>query len=583
MKTLRKTKIICTLGPSTDEESILRELMLSGMNVARFNFSHGTHEEQKARLDKLIRIREELNLPVAALLDTKGPEIRIRKLEGGRAELKDGQMFTLSPGDFIGNDKRVAITYGDLYKDVSVGSRILIDDGLIEMKVLQIDDKDIVCQVENGGVISDRKGVNVPNAELGLPYVSDADYSDIVFGAEQGFDFIAASFTRTAEDVLQIRSILEEHGRTNMRIIAKIENKQGVDNIDEILRVSDGIMVARGDLGVEIPMEDVPVIQKILISKAYNAGKQAVTATQMLDSMMTRPRPTRAETADVANAIYDGTSAIMLSGETAAGKYPVEALKTMVKIAVRTEGDIDYAARMRHRTVMVNPDITNTIAHATCTTATDLNASAIVTVTNSGSTAYMVSKYRPTSPIIGCSVFRETCRLLSLAWGVTPVLVEKQDNSDALFDHAVERAEEAGLIRQGEIVVITAGVPLGVSGTTNMIKVHVAGHILLIGKGLNAKSASGNLCVAFSAEDLKNKYKEGDIIVMSDTSNEMMEQIRTASGLILEAQGENSHGAIAGLSLNLPVITGAANATQILKTGAFVTMDGSKGTVSCNR
>ncbi|MCC8028227.1 MAG: pyruvate kinase, partial [Lachnospiraceae bacterium] len=486
---------------------------------------------------------------------------------------------SLAPADPAPRDS----TSPHLHKDVITGSRILIDDGLIEMKVLEIDGTDIVCQVENGGTISDRKGVNVPNVELGLPYVSEADYSDIVFGAEQGFDFIAASFTRTAEDVLQIRSILEEHGRTNMRIIAKIENRQGVENIDEILRVSDGIMVARGDLGVEIPMEDVPVIQKILISKAYNAGKQAVTATQMLDSMITRPRPTRAEAADVANAIYDGTSAIMLSGETAAGNYPVEALKTMVKIAVRTEGDIDYADRMRHRTVMANPDITNAIAHATCTTATDLNASAIITVTNSGSTAYMVSKYRPVSPIIGCSVYKETCRLLSLAWGVTPVLVEEQGNSDALFDHAVERAGEAGLIRQGEIVVITAGVPLGVSGTTNMIKVHVAGHILLTGKGISGKSASGNLCVAFSSEDLKNKYKEGDIIVMSDTSNEILPQIRTASGLILEKAGDNSHGAIAGLSLNLPVIIGAANATQILKTGAFVTMDSSKGTVSCGR
>ncbi|MCD8366084.1 MAG: pyruvate kinase [Clostridiales bacterium] len=570
------------MGPATDREEILRELMLSGMNVARFNFSHGTHEEQKERLNLLKKLRKELGLPIAALMDTKGPEIRIRNLKGGRAVLQDGQIFTLAVGDFLGDENRVAITYEDLYRDVSVGSRILIDDGLIEMVVVEIKDTDIVCQVENGGPISDKKGVNVPNVELGLPYISEKDYADIVFGVEQGFDFIAASFVRTADDVRQVREILEKHGGSKIRIISKIENKQGVDNIDEILRVSDGIMVARGDLGVEIPLEEVPIIQKKLIEKAYNSGKQAVTATQMLDSMMSRPRPTRAESTDVANAIYDGTSAIMLSGETAAGKYPVEALQTMVKIAIRAEQDIDYAARMRQRKVMSNPDITNAIAHATCTTATDLNASAIITVSHSGWTAYMVSKYRPTCPIIGCSVYEDTCRLLSLAWGVTPVLVDMQDNSDVLFDHAVERAVEAGLVENGEIVVITAGVPLGISGTTNMIKVHVAGHILLSGTGQNEKKVSGNLCVAGSPEELREKFKAGDIIVTQDTTNEMMPQIRMASGLILEASGATAHGTIAGLSLDVPVITDAANATKILKTGAFVTMDGKTGNVSCN-
>ena len=582
MREIRKTKIVCTLGPSTDKGDVLRQLMQEGMNVARFNFSHGSHEEQKARLDKLVALREELDLPVAALLDTKGPEIRLKELKGGKAELKEGQLFTLALGDFVGDASRVAITYEDLHNDVKAGDRILIDDGLIEMKVVRLDGTDIVCEVINGGMISNKKGVNVPNVELSMPFISETDYSDIVFGIENGFDFIAASFPRTADDILQIRKILEEHDCKSVNIIAKIENKQGVDNIDDIIRVSDGIMVARGDMGVEIPMEDVPVIQKILIEKVYKAGKQVITATQMLDSMMKHPRPTRAEATDVANAVYDGTSAIMLSGETAAGDYPVEALQTMVKIASRTEQDINYMSRLKKRSILTNPDITNAIAHATCTTAMDLNASAIITVSNSGRTARMVSKYRPACPIIGCSVNKDVCRKMSLSWGVTPLLVELKHNSDELFDHAVDKAEEMGLIKQGEIVVLTAGVPLGISGTTNMIKVHVAGHILMQGKGLNDKVDSGNMCVVNSAEELKEKFKVGDIIVAKDTCNEMMEQIRLSSGLILEKNSINCHGAIAGLSLDIPVLIGAENATQILKSGAFVTLDGKKGIVSCN-
>ena len=582
MKETRKTKIICTLGPSTDDEEVLRKLMLEGMNVARLNFSHGSHEEQKARLDKLKALREELNLPIAALLDTKGPEIRLKQMEGGKTELEEGQLFTLGLGDFLGDSKRVAITYEKLYQDVQEGNRILIDDGLIEMKVVNIEGTDIVCKVINGGVISNKKGVNVPDVELSMPYISETDYKDIVFGIEQGFDFIAASFVRTADDVLKIRAILDEHNCKSINIIAKIENKQGVDNIDEIIHVSDGIMVARGDMGVEIPLEDVPIIQKMIIEKVYMAGKQVITATQMLDSMMKHPRPTRAESTDVANAVFEGTSAIMLSGETAAGAYPVEALQTMVKIAKRTEQDINYAERMKKRDFMINPDITNAIAHATCTTAIDLNASAIITVSDSGRTARMVSKYRPGCPIIGCSVHKDVCRKLNLSWGVTPIHVDPKDNSDELFEHAVERAQEEGMVSSGEIVVITAGVPLGISGTTNMIKVHVAGHILLSGVGISAKSASANLCIASSAEELEMKFKPGDIIVVQDTNNQMLPQIRMASGLIIEKTGSNSHGAIAGLSLDIPVITGAANATKILKSGAFVAMDGSKGTVSCN-
>ncbi len=580
MDYIRKTKIICTLGPATDEGDVVKELMLNGMNVARFNFSHGTHEEAKARLDRLKELRDELHLHIAALLDTNGPEIRLKTFKDGKVFVKDGQTFTLTVGDEPGDETRVSVNFDDFYKDVTEGDRILIDDGNIEMHVIKIDGTDIVCEVDNGGALSDRKGVNVPNVELNFPYVNQKDYDDLVFGVEQGFDFVAASFTRCADDIRQIRNILDEHGGDKIRIIAKIENQQGVDNIDDILRVADGVMIARGDLGVELPFQKVPNVQKMLIKKAFNTGKQAVTATQMLDSMIERPRPTRAEAADVANAIYDGTSAIMLSGETAAGKYPVEALKTMVAIAVEAERNIDYAEQMRRREVMSNPDITNAIAHATCTTGTDLNASAVIAVTNSGLTCYMVSKYRPECPIIGCSIYPETCRLLSLAWGVSPVLVEEKTNSDELFEHAVKRAKEEGLVVDGQIVVITAGVPLGVSGTTNMLKVQVVGHVLVSGKGLDDRKVGANLCVAKDAEDLKAKFKEGDIIVMKDTTNEMMQQIRRASGLIIEDPGENTHGAIAGLTLDIPVITGAAHATEILKTGSFVEMDAKTGLVS---
>ena len=583
MKNLRKTKIICTLGPSTDKDDVLKQLMAEGMNVARFNFSHGTHEEQGERLKKVQQLREELDLPVASLLDTKGPEIRLRDIKNGKAQLEAGQKFTLTTEEILGDETRVSITYKDLVKDVERGCRILIDDGLIALGVDEVTDTDIVCHVVNGGMISNKKGVNVPNVELSMPYISDKDYEDIVFGIENDFDFVAASFVRTADDVLQIRKIFEEKNCSSINIISKIENMQGVENIDEIIRVSDGIMVARGDMGVEIPLEDVPVIQKMIIKKVIEAGKQVITATQMLDSMMKNPRPTRAEATDVANAIYDGTSAIMLSGETAAGMYPVEALKTMVKIAIRTEQDINYTARFKARENLSNPDITNAISHATCTTANDLKAAAIITVTQSGRTARMISKYRPDCTIIGGSMSPKVCRQLNLSWGVTPLIMEPKDDADELFEHAVDVVEKAGLISMGDITVITGGVPLGVPGTTNILKVHVAGHILITGEGINGKSVSANLCVCKTAADLQRNFKAGDIIVAKETSNEMMEQMREASGLIVERGGAGSHAVIAGLSLDIPVITKAEYATSILKTGAYVTLDAKEGIVSCNQ
>ena len=576
---MRKTKIVCTLGPSTDDENVLRQLMLEGMSVARMNFSHGSHEEQKKRLDMVKKLRKELGLPVAALLDTKGPEIRIGDIEGGKVELKKGQTFVLTTEDIVGNAEIVSITYKQLYKDVKPGDSILIDDGLIGMEVQKIDGEEIVCQVKNGGFISNHKGVNVPGVELKMPFVSQKDYEDIVFAAEQDYDFIAASFTRTADDILEIRKILEEKGGQYIHIIAKIENMQGVENCEEILRVADGIMIARGDMGVEIPLEEVPVIQKKLIRMALKASKPVITATQMLDSMIKNPRPTRAETSDVANAIYQGTGAIMLSGETAAGAYPVEAVRTMARIAERTEKDIDYSREFKPRRLAERPDVTNAISHATCTTAMDLNAAAIVAVTKSGRTVGRIAKYRPSCPIIGCATHSRVCRQLSLMWGVIPVEMQEEETADELFDHAVKLTEDKGLISRGDLVVITAGVPLGLSGTTNMLKVQVAGNTLLTGRGCNALKASGNVCVCNSAEDLAKTFRPGDIVVVSATNNDMMPQLKDAAGIITEQGDRYSHAAIVGIALDIPVITEAKNATRILKSGTFVTMDSEQGLV----
>ncbi len=467
---MRKTKIICTIGPASESEEKLRELMIAGMNVARFNFSHGSHEEHKKKFDRVIKISNELGIPVATLLDTKGPEIRLKDIEGGKTELVAGQKFILTTEDILGNNEKVSITYKNLKNDISAGTTILIDDGLIEMVVDSIEETDIICTVVNGGPISNHKGVNVPGAVLSMPYISEVDRSDIMFGCDMGFDFIAASFVRCKEDILEVRKILDEHN-SHMKIIAKIENMQGIGNLEDILTVSDGIMVARGDMGVEIPMEEVPVVQKRMIKMAEAQGKHVVTATQMLDSMIKNPRPTRAEVADVANAIYDGTTAIMLSGESAAGLYPVEAVKTMSQIAERAEQDIDYNSRMKRREHIDSFDVTTAISHATCTTAMDLKAAAIITVTISGFTAGMISRYKPSCPIIACSVSPRICRQLSLSWGVTPIWIARESTAEDLFDEAVRAAEEAGYIKKGDKVVLTAGVPLGVSGRTNMLRV----------------------------------------------------------------------------------------------------------------
>ena len=452
---MRKTKIICTIGPASESPDKLEELMKAGMNVARFNFSHGDHEEQRKRFDNVIAIGKKLNLPVATLLDTKGPEIRLKEFANGKEELTKGQLFTLTTNDVLGDNNICSITYKGLVNDVEVGGKILIDDGLIEMKVLRITDTDIECEVINGGKVSNKKGVNVPGANLSMPFISEVDRNDIIFGAQTGFDILACSFVRRASDIVEVRKLVEDNG---------------IDNLEEIMEVADGVMVARGDMGVEIPFEEVPVLQKRMIKLAEAKGKHVITATQMLESMINNPRPTRAETTDVANAIYDGTTAIMLSGETAAGKYPIEAVKTMAKIAERTEQDIDYKNRMKRRDI-VKQDITTAISHATCDTAMDLDAKAIITVTISGFTANMVSRYKPNCPIIACSTSAQVCRQMNLCWGVTPIGILQEDTADHLFMTAIETTKREGLIESGDTVVLTAGVPLGVSGKTNMIRV----------------------------------------------------------------------------------------------------------------
>lgn len=471
---MRKTKIVCTMGPSTDKDDVLRQLMLEGMNVARCNFSHGSYEEHKKRMDRIKKFRKELGLSVAILLDTKGPEVRLKSFKDGKVVLEEGQLFTLTADEVEGTKEKVSVTYSRLYEDLEEGMKVLIDDGLIEMKVEKVDRNSIICRVINGGTISNNKGVNVPEVDLSMPYISDKDREDILFGISQDVDFIAASFVQKKEDILQLRKLLEKNGGEEIKIISKIENAQGVANIDDIIEVSDGIMVARGDMGVEIPYEEVPVIQKKIIKKAYRAGKQVITATQMLESMIKNPRPTRAETTDIANAVYDGTSAIMLSGETAAGAYPVEALKTMVRIAERTEEDVDYRKRFFEYDRKVNPDITDAICHATCTTAHDLNAKAIVTVTKSGRSGRMISRYRPECDIISCATTEKVCRQLALSWGVTPILIKEEKEVFDLFDKAIQAAVKADLLKKGDLTVITSGVPIGISGTTNMIKVQIA-------------------------------------------------------------------------------------------------------------
>ena len=580
---MRKTKIICTLGPSTDKDGVLRELVASGMNVARFNFSHGSYEEHKGRLDNLKAIRAELGKPVAALLDTKGPEIRLKEFKNGVEMLEAGQTFTLTTREVEGTKEICSITYKDLPQDVQAGGTIMLDDGLIKLRIEKVTDTDITCTVLNSGKIKTKKGVNVPGVHLSMPYLSQRDRDDIIFGVQQGFDFIAASFVRTAQDVYDIRNLLNEYD-SNIRIIAKIENREGVNNIDSILSAADAVMVARGDLGVEIDFTELPGIQKSVIDRSFSFGKPIVTATQMLDSMMVNPRPTRAEISDVANAIYDGTSAIMLSGETAAGAYPVEALRTMSAIAERTENEVHYRDNRLVDTHSGQISVSDATAHAACLTARDVNATAIVTVSESGNTARLLSKYRPAPPIIACVMNEQVQRQLAISWGITPLMMPLAHSTDELIEMSTALAKENGYLHDGELAVVTAGVPVGVSGTTNMIKIHMIGNCLATGVGIGPEgavmaNATGKACVCHNLDELRAKFRPGMVLVVPSTSNEMLSYVRDAAAIVVEEPGLNSHAAIAGKALLKPTIVGAAGATSHIRDGLMIAVDCAHGSV----
>ncbi len=575
---MRRTKIICTIGPACEQVEILMEMMRAGMNIARLNFSHGTHEEHARRIANIREAAGRVGKNVAILLDTKGPEIRLGYLEKEPVVLKAGQRVVLTTEKIKGTAERLPITYAGLPRDVSPGNTILIADGRIELRVLSTNGQEVECEVVHGGELTSQKGVNLPGVPVNLPAITEQDIRDIKFGIEQELDFIAASFIRKASDVLAIRRILEEHG-ADMDIIAKIESREGVNNLDEIIKVADGIMVARGDLGVGLPVEEVPLVQKSIIEKCNLAGKPVITATQMLESMINNPRPTRAEASDVANAILDGTDAIMLSGETAAGHYPVEAVKMMARIASRVEKALPYEEILQRRGRALARTVTDAISHATCTTAQDLGAAAIITSTETGYTAKMVSKYRPRAPIIAVTPEARVLRKLALVWGVQPLLVGRTRDTDSMIASAIEVSLSADLIKPGDLVVITAGVPVGVHGTTNLLKVHTVGDILVRGQGIGTRAVTGRVRICHTLRDALEKVEPGDILVTPFTDRDFIPAIEKAAALITEVGGLTSHGALVGLEFGIPVIVGVDAATSILIDGETVTVDGQRGLV----
>ncbi|MGB9802198.1 pyruvate kinase [Desulfofundulus sp.] len=575
---MRRTKIICTIGPACEQVETLMEMMRAGMNIARLNFSHGTHEEHARRIANIRKAASLVGKNIAILLDTKGPEIRLGYLEKEPVVLKAGQRVILTTENIKGTAERLPVTYAGLPRDVAPGNIILIADGLIELRVISCSEREVECEIVHGGELTSQKGVSIPGVPVNLPAITEKDIRDIEFGIEQELDFIAASFVRKPADVLAIRRILEEHG-ADMDIIAKIESKEGVENLDEIIKVADGIMVARGDLGVGLPVEEVPLIQKSIIEKCNLAGKPVITATQMLESMIHNPRPTRAEASDVANAILDGTDAIMLSGETAAGHYPVEAVKTMARIASRVERALPYEEILQRRGRVLARTVTDAISHATCTTAQDLEAAAIITSTETGYTAKMVSKYRPRAPIIAVTPAARVLRKLALVWGVQPLLVGRTTDTDNMIASAIEVSLAADLIKPGELVVITAGVPVGVHGTTNLLKVHTVGDILVRGQGIGTRAVTGRVRICHTLKDALEKVEPGDILVTPFTDKDFIPAIEKAAALITEVGGLTSHGAIVGLEFGIPVIVGVDAATSILTDGETVTVDGQRGLV----
>lgn len=571
---LKKTKIVCTIGPASQSPEVLEQLIKNGMNVARLNFSHGSHEEHLEKIKTIKRLRRKLNVPLGLMLDTKGPEIRIGTFEEKEYFLKPDDIFTLTTRDIVGNKNIVSVSYEGLPNDVEKGSIISIDDGLIQLEVIEIKDgTEIVCRVQNNGVISNHKGVNLPGRVTNLPAITPKDVDDIKFGIENGIDMIAASFIRKKEDIYDIRKVLEDHGGEDILILSKIESQEGVDNVDEIIEASDGIMVARGDLGVEIRTELIPLVQKEIIRKCNKAAKPVITATQMLDSMQRNPRPTRAETTDVANAIIDGTDCVMLSGETAAGKYPVEAVKTMRDICITTELSDDFEENIYQTEIDRKITTTNAISKSTCTIASQLKAKAIITCTASGSTAKAVSKFRPRTNIIACTIDEKVARRLSVSWGVYPVIVEKAHETDELIERAIVGALKENYVQEGDLTVLTAGIPLGVSGTSNLIKVHVIGDIIANGTGVGNKSVSAKVVIGSTKEELEGKFEDGDIIVAKYTDKDINEFMERSSGVIAENGGLTSHTAVVAIHFGIPAILGVKNITNLLEDGDIITLD----------
>ncbi|MBZ8172922.1 pyruvate kinase [Staphylococcus cohnii] len=578
---MRKTKIVCTIGPASESEEMLEKLIKAGMNVARLNFSHGDHAEHKARIDRIREVSQRLGKTVAILLDTKGPEIRTHNMKDGVIELEKGTEVIVSMTEVEGTSEKFSVTYDNLINDVQEGSYILLDDGLIELQVKQIDkaNGEVVCDVLNTGELKNKKGVNLPGVKVSLPGITDKDAEDIKFGISENIDFIAASFVRRPSDVLDIRRLLEDGKNTNISIIPKIENQEGIDNIKEILEVSDGLMVARGDMGVEIPPESVPMVQKDLIRQCNKLGKPVITATQMLDSMQRNPRATRAEASDVANAIYDGTDAVMLSGETAAGLYPEEAVKTMRNIAISAEAAQDYKRLLSDRTKLVQTSLVNAIGVSVAHTALNLNVKAIVAATESGSTARTISKYRPKSDIIAVTPHAETARQCALVWGIHPVVKEGRKTTDAMLNTAVATAVETEKVQNGDLIIITAGVPTGEKGTTNMMKLHLVGDELAKGQGIGRNSVVGNTLVVNDASELEGKDLSETVIVTTSVDETLVPYIEKASGLIAEESGITSPSAIIGLEKGIPTIVGVENATKEIQNDILITVDANQGKV----
>lgn len=578
---MRKTKIVCTIGPASESEEMLEKLMKAGMNVARLNFSHGSHEEHKARIDTIRKVADRLGKTIGILLDTKGPEIRTHDMKDGLIMLEKGKEVIVSMSQVEGTPEKFSVTYEDLINDVQVGSYILLDDGLVELQVKDIDKTkgEVKCDILNTGELKNKKGVNLPGVKVNLPGITDKDADDILFGIKEDVDYIAASFVRRPSDVLDIREILERENNHNITIFPKIENQEGIDNIEEILEVSDGLMIARGDMGVEIPPESVPIVQKDLIRKCNKLGKPVITATQMLDSMQRNPRATRAEASDVANAIYDGTDAVMLSGETAAGLYPEEAVKTMRNIAVSAEAAQDYKKLLSDRTKLVETSLVNAIGVSVAHTALNLNVKAIVAATESGSTAVTISKYRPHSDIIAVTPSEHTARQLALVWGAYPVIKKGRKTTDDLLNNAVATAVETGRVTNGDLIIITAGVPTGEKGTTNMMKLHLVGDEIAKGQGVGRGSVVGKTVVANSASDLEGVDLSESVIVTNSVDETLVPYIEQAVGLITEENGITSPSAIIGLEKSIPTIIGVENATKELKDGILVTVDAAQGKI----